>query len=151
MRISEHFDDTELIPKDTYKLFGVKGMRYINSRIPIILEIIRAFYGKAVIINTWNSGGSLDGRCLRLPNDTVYRQYSCHSFGNAVDFNVAGVPDLQVQSDILNNKHLNTLLVDNGVSGMEDGTKTWTHLTVADLSYWTSFVEKNGIKLIPIP
>ena len=144
-----NFTAGEFLPQETFKEYGALGMRYINPKIPLIIQWLRNKYGKPIIINDWVSGGKLDGRCLRILGDSAYKPYSDHNFGNAVDFNVKGVEVAQVQNDIINTFY--TDLIALGVTGIEWQTPTWIHIAVSDLSLWDNIPVKNGIKLIPVP
>jgi hypothetical protein len=166
MNGAENFLEQEFIPKSVYSLWGAKAMRFIDYRIPPIMQYLRNVYGVQIIINDWHVGGDFDRRCLRpygsvanipafdlcninTPPDPDFIEHSCHSFGRAVDFNVNGVSVSQVQQDILNKYCMDLLKL--GVSGIEAFTDTWIHLSVSDFSLWTELKQQNGIYLIPVP
>jgi hypothetical protein len=145
-----HFKPFEFIPqkiwnamRDIYGKPGEAAMRYINPKIPIIMDYLRDYFAAPITINTWATGGNIDGRCLRLPDDPAYKLYSDHTYGNAVDFAVTGIEAPQIQKLILTDSDN---LITLGVTGMENGTPTWTHLSVADLDGWGTI--QNGIHLL---
>jgi hypothetical protein len=148
------FDCREFIPKEAWNFWqnrdgnGDLGMRFINIKIPILMQFLRDSYGKPIIINNWHVGGNLDGRCYRLPDDNAYTLYSDHSRGDAVDFNVEGLTSDQVYQDMLYKYSAD--LIRLGVTSMEQNTEGWTHLGLSDVSLW-GFSQQNGIKLIPLP
>ena len=145
-----HFKPFEFIPQKTWNamrdIYGKPGeaaMRYINPKIPIIMDYLRDYFASPITINNWATGGGIDGRCLRLPDDPSYKLYSDHTRGNAVDFTVKGIDAPSVQKLIL--ADLDNLIT-LGVTGMENGTPTWTHLSVSDLDGWGTI--QNGIHLL---
>jgi hypothetical protein len=149
MLTAPHFRECEFLPKTTFSIWGPKGMRFIDARIPVIVEWIREKYNLPVRINTWDDGGSLDGRCLRLSTNTAYTWHSCHTFGRAIDFDIPGLDPEKIRNDILNLyfADLKTL----GLTAIELKTPTWVHLSVSDFSLWPELSDINGIKLIPMP
>lgn len=155
MIINDFFQVAEFVPKGLYQYAVTKwndgdlSIRFINPILIKIATYIRTKYQKPVQINTYNSGGDVDGRCLRLPGDANYMLTSDHNYNNAIDFNVVGVDSLQVQKDVLNIYASD--LIAMGVTGMENGTVGWTHLGISNLQQWTNISAINGIKLIPIP
>jgi hypothetical protein len=146
--ITKNFYATEFLPKAVFDRFGEAGMRYINPKIPAIMQAIRDLFGAPIRINDWFDGGTFDGRGLRLPGNPDYRQFSDHAFGNAVDFDITGLASAQVRDELLIN-HAD-MLVALGVTGIEDNTEGWVHISVSDLSRM-EFPDVNGIKLIPMP
>lgn len=143
--MKSNFLAQEFLPKETFELFNCSGLRFINPKILVLMEVLRYNYDKPIRINNWHIGGIFNGRCLRLANNKDYKQYSDHTFGNAIDFEVIGVSAKQVQEDCIEKFHSSLLCV--GVTGMEINTPTWTHLSMANLTYLDIPI-KNGIKLI---
>ena len=143
------FQSIEYIPKELYNLYGDKGMRYINPKIPLIMQAIRTFMGKPITINNWFDGGDRNGSCLRLPSNKDYTQWSDHSMGNACDFIVSGMDSLEVQK-IITKSALTGQLINLGLTSIEDGTQGWTHIGVSNLDGW-NLSKVNGVYLIPIP
>lgn len=146
----KYFKPYEYLPKEVYDKFGDLGMRYINPKIPVLMDIIREFFGKSITINNWKSGGDRNGSCLRLPNNKDYTQFSDHSFGSACDFIVSGMDSLEIQNSIVSDPILSLKLVSYGLVSVEDRTPTWTHIGVANMDGW-NVSSKNGIAIIPIP
>ena len=151
VKISANFDVCEIVPKELYEKYGDLAVRYINMKLVVIVEIIREFYKSRVTVNDYYYGGNHDGRGLRLHTDSAYRFGSDHNDNMAIDFVVDGVDSLKVQYDVINNVELNQKLIDEGVTGMENGTQGWTHLGISNFTLWGGIPEKNGLKLIPVP
>jgi hypothetical protein len=121
-------------------------MRFIDKRIPEIMDFLRDEFEKDIIINDWHWKGNFQQRGLRDKTAKEYKPYSCHSFGRAVDFDVDKTNSLDVQKKILN-EYADDLIT-MGVTGVEDSTSGWTHITVSDVSAW-GFKKVNGIFIIP--
>jgi hypothetical protein len=138
----QYFKPQEFIPQSDWNQWGELAMRYINPKLPIIMDYLRDYFASSITINTWHIGGGIDGRCMRRPGDPAYKLYSDHTSGNAVDFTVSGIEASMVQKLILADADN---LISLGVTGMENGTPTWTHLSVADLDGWGTI--QNGIHL----
>lgn len=146
-KISKDFSGEELLPKELYERFGDLATRYLNPKIILVAQALRSFYKKEVRVNGWKNGG-IDGRTIRTQSDRAYSATSDHTYGNAIDFDIVGVAAAQVQDDVINNAWLNAVLLKIGVTAMEKNTATWTHLSVADFTYWVQCEEVNGIKLL---
>jgi hypothetical protein len=112
------------------------------------MDTLREYFNKTIIINNWAVGGPFQDRGLRDSTSNVYDLYSDHSYGRAIDFNVEGMTDADVQKAILN-EYADDLII-LGLTGIEDSTPTWTHIGVSDLSTW-DFKLINGIYIIPSP
>ena len=146
----KYFKPVEYLPKEVHDFCGDLGMRYIDQKIPLIMDAIRDFFGKPITINNWNIGGDRNGSCLRLPSNKDYIQFSDHSYGRACDFVVEGVDSISVQLNIVKSITLSAQLKTLGLTSIEDGTEGWTHIGVSHLDGW-SIPIVNGISLIPIP
>ena len=150
----KYFVEQEFIPKETWNYFaakygsGILGMRYIDARIPVFMDWLRETLGKSITINTWHLPSPpevFDGRCLRLPDDPVYKQYSEHAYGRAVDFDVADMAAEDVRQAILNKYAAGFLGL--GATTMEKGTN-WVHVGFGDLSDGWTPEKQNGIWLV---
>lgn len=134
----------ELLPKVVWDKYGDLGMRYMDSRIVNCIRYIRTVLNKPININNV----VYDARTLRLQSSKNYSTYSDHSYGRAIDFDVEGMNSLDVQRFITKDIVTSTELKKLGLTGIEDGTEGWTHITCANLDGW-GFSEINGIKLVP--
>jgi hypothetical protein len=142
--IMDNFNPSELLPKDIADKYGELGYRYLDDRILACLSYIRKTIGKKINVN-----GAITGRTIRYPSDPSYSKTSDHVFGRAIDFDVPGMSSDEVRhfivKDIVNSTELKKL----GLTGFEDDTQGWVHITCANLKGW-GFKEINGICLIPI-
>ena len=155
MSVTKNTVAQEYLPKETYSTYGDVGMRFVDKKIPIIAQYLRDYYKSPIRMNNWyiakDGERVFDARVLRLSSDEDYRRYSDHSYGRAIDFTIDGISATQVQQDIKDNKDcLADKLVELGVTGIEVGTSTWTHLSVSDLSLWNINIIHN-IKLLNAP
>jgi len=125
MKISEHIDIEELVPKDIFMSKGIGCFDLIDYRIPLILEHIRTLCGdKPLIINNWLWGGSYQYRGYRPLNCTVGAKNSMHKHGMAVDFDVRFMKADEVRRIILDNEQELMLL---GLTRMESDV-SWVHI-----------------------
>lgn len=151
----KYFIPQEYLPKETWDYFkskygnGALGMRYVDSKIPIFMDWLRETLGKSITVNNWHlnlsSDETFDGRCLRLPSDTVYKLYSEHSYGRAIDFDVQGMKAEDVRQLLLTKYSADFLKL--GATSMEKNTN-WVHVGFADFSSGWSPEKQNGIYLL---
>lgn len=144
----EHFKPCEFVDRVCYARWGDNCMRYIDVRLPVIMDFLREKLGRPITINNWQTGGPFEDRGLRDATSGDFLQFSDHTYGRAIDFNVQDISDADVQKAILN--EYTDDLITLGVTGIEDGTPTWTHIGVSDLTGW-GFKQVNGLYLIPRP
>lgn len=125
MKISEHIDIEELVPKDTFMLKGIECFDLIDYRIPLILERIRELCGnRPLIINNWLWGGKYQYRGYRPLDCTVGARNSMHKHGMAVDFDVRFQTAEETRKIILENESELMLL---GLTRMERDV-SWVHI-----------------------
>ena len=136
----------ELLPKYVWDSYGDNGMRFLDTRIVACIKYLRNVLAKPININN----SQFDSRTLRTQSSQNYSTFSCHSFGRAIDFDVEGMDSLAVQRFITKDIVASTELKKLGLTGIEDGTPSWTHITCSNLDGW-GFQEINGIKLVPKP
>ena len=130
-KISEHFYLEELVYPQIFDDMFTSSIWYLDMQIVRGLEVIRTHFGnKPIRVNDWSSGGPFKYRGLRPltePGDWAplkWSKRSQHIFGRAVDFNVYGLLDSEVQEELLKN----WLKFAPYFSTMEKGTVGWTHL-----------------------
>jgi hypothetical protein len=153
----DFFMEQEFIPKDTWNYFqqkygdGKLAMRYIDVKIPIFMDWLRETIGKPITINNWHlnipsaQGQTYDGRCLRLPNDISYKQYSEHSYGRAVDFTVQNIEAEEIRQLLINKYSEDFFTL--GATTLEKNT-SWVHVGFADLNCGWTPEKQNGIWLV---
>ena len=135
----------ELLPPTIYAKYGDLGLRYMDSRIVACIKYLRTVLNRVINVN-----GTIQGRTIRVPGDKDYSQFSDHSWGRAIDFDVPGMDSLAVQKLITKDIIHSTELKKLGLTAIEDGTVGWTHISCADFTGW-NIHQINGIYLIPIP
>ena len=131
----------ELVPKATYERFGVKSIWFLDPRLINTLQFVREYFGKAMTVNNWHSGGSFQFRGLRT-DDFYYKfvgnkkyesvrkgKMSQHRFGRAIDCNFSGLTPEEARTEILSNEGL---FLDAGMTTIEDGafSPTWLHFDI---------------------
>jgi hypothetical protein len=104
----KHFQISEFIPKQIAEMKNIKPEWFLNPAIIWTADMIRERYKKPVFINTWMFSGKpyINYRGFRPSDCNVGAWLSQHKIGNAIDFNVDGVPSKEVQSDIIKNYDL---------------------------------------------
>lgn len=127
--VSKYFIVQEFVPPEIYKQFGDMAWQFIDPRLVTLADYIREYFGKAMTINNWDSGGTLSLRGFRLPDTEVGGRLSQHKFGRAFDFNLTGITPQESYSVILKNKKS---FMAKGLTTVEniDFTHTWNHVDV---------------------
>lgn len=139
-----NFEIEELVSQATYnsfiEMFGVDigeefMWRLFDDNFLEALDALRDKYGP-ITINDWCWGGSYDQSGLRTTFSQYYSKGSMHSWACAVDMKFGNftAPDIQ--------KLLEELTVDDeygdvilaGITRVERGTPTWTHVDNKDVS-----------------
>lgn len=83
IKVSDNFTLDEFCPKDVYEKIKDNPERiydYLDKRIVTLAQWIRTRTGQSVMVNNWANGGSLDERCVRMPNTTTGASKSKHKF-----------------------------------------------------------------------
>jgi len=140
-----YFKAHELVDPKTYALYGERSLRYIDKRIINILQFLRDYYKSPLTVNDYMFGGKYKESGLRIPSLFYFKQYSCHSFGRAMDIKIKNVKAVDVQKDILNAINEEVKLL--GLTAIEKDTPTWTHISVSNFDGW-EVEENNGIKIL---
>lgn len=138
MKLSNNILVQELIPKDIYLRDGDRAAKYIDSKLPIVLERIRELCGnKQMTLNDWYWGGRFNLRGYRPPECTIGASKSMHKQGKAADFTIKGMTAEQVRKVIRDNAEE---LIALGLTRMEKDV-SWVHvdLKVTGLNYIYEF------------
>lgn len=97
MKVSQHFDARELVPRHIWEQFGENSTWFISDKIVHILEFYKSFWYtyykkkddrvKAVLIrvNNWHTGGGKQWSGLRTARCTEGAANSQHRYKSAVD------------------------------------------------------------------
>ena len=129
MKISSNFDIREFVPPEMWETFKHESVKFIDERIPDILERIRELSGgKAITVNNWHRGGRFRYRGYRPESCTVEARKSMHWIGQAVDFDIAGFTAEQCRQLIRDNKKE---LMRMGLRRMETGVP-WCHIDLKE-------------------
>ena len=129
MKVSEHFDLREFIPKEIYEQFGDKSTIFINPNLVVVCEWLRVTLNKSITINNWHTGGQYNYSGYRPPDCKEGARLSRHKLGVCADLKIAGMTPKQVFEYIkLHWKELR----DMSLSTVEDinYTPTWIHVSV---------------------
>lgn len=138
--------DKELLPKAIWDKYGANGLRYLDKRVVESVRYLREVVGKPFYLNT----DTQDEMTIRLPGHKNYKQFSEHAWGRAIDFQCPDVDSLTIQKLITKDVVVSTKLKQLGLTAIEDGTISWTHISCANFNGW-GFNQINGIYLIPEP
>jgi predicted transposase YbfD/YdcC len=102
----KNFSPYELVPKETYLIRGDKALQLMDKELLVFIDTLRTELGKSITINDWKWGGSFQYRGLRVPASEHFKQYSQHTYGKALDFDVKGMSAEQVRQWIIDNRDL---------------------------------------------
>jgi len=105
MKVSKDYIIQEFVPPQIYNRFGKKSIWFIRPGTIKLAQFIRDWFGVSIYINNYYWEGGLRNRGFRMPDTDVGSQLSQHKFGNAIDFNVAGMKPNQVRKEILDNEN----------------------------------------------
>lgn len=119
-----HFKAHELVPKSVYEQFKNDAIMFIDAKILRMADLLRCYYQKPILMNNWVDGGQLQYRGLRIPECPQYTQFSPHTRGQALDFNVYGVDDEEVRKHIIDNADK----IYTQITRIEANTKGWVHI-----------------------
>lgn len=123
-----HFDIKELVDRDTYNRYGENAWMFLNPAALQMLDGLRDFFGCAVIVNNWHTGGPFQYRGFRSRFCNIGGDYSQHRFGNAFDCDIQGWDAEAVRQKILMNKD-NPLL--KNITRLESDVN-WLHVDCAN-------------------
>ena len=124
--IPKHFKMRESCPPEIISLLGEHAWIVMDNRIVWTADAMRDYWGTAVYINI----NTLNYRGFRPPNSPSWTATSQHAFGRAIDFNVKGMPDKDVQKEICDQVHKQAAF--RFITRMEEGTVGWTHVDCAN-------------------
>lgn len=132
----------EFVPPETYKKWGRKSVWFINKRVVLFCQWLKDYTGESVTINDWHWGGQYQYSGYRPPDCTVGAGESSHRRSIGIDIKVQDYGAEEVRQIIRDKfKYLNELF---GVSCIELGTETWTHVDFRETGM-------NSLIEIPIP
>lgn len=126
MNISEHFTLTEATKSPTAERLGIDNapdeqtIEKMKRVCTAILEPIRAHYGKAVTINSFY-------RSPRLNAEVGSKPGSQHVSGEAVDFEIPGIPNDDVARWVRDNLTFDQCIREFAKPGVPDSG--WVHVS----------------------
>jgi hypothetical protein len=106
--ILENFKVEELVEPEVYKRHGNNAIYLFCPRLLATLHFIRLGLGKPITVNNWHKGGKFTQRGLRTNISPIVKAktslyLSAHIFGQAVDFDVAGLSAEEVRTWLVDN------------------------------------------------
>ena len=104
MYTCKHFTIEELVDKHTFEKWGDNSWQFFNPDALRMIDGIREYFGKSIIINNWKWGGNLQLRGLRPCYVDIGAKYSLHRIGSAFDLTIKGMDAEDVRKEILENK-----------------------------------------------
>jgi len=143
MKISKHFVMQEFLPPIQYKnimKLSTDEMRLkafyklIDRRIIDLAEYYRQFFGRAIIVNNWHSGGTYTLRGWRPRNSKIGAVNSMHKLGKAFDCDVQGWTAEEVRDRIVEQSEgkFQKQFYDAGLRRLEDDV-SWVHSDIKEV------------------
>ena len=119
---AKNFSSQEFLAKETWDKYGHKALGFIDDRIIESAQALRDNLDVPLTINNWAYGGDRYMSGLRTQEMSIYRPFSQHSFGRAVDIISPEITAEKMRKHILQNQdlypHITTL----------EGNVTWLHM-----------------------
>lgn len=136
MKLTSNFYLKEFVPEHLHNVFGDKCVRYLDPRLPMLMQLFRDRYEKPITVNgkigdkTFNYRGYRDDSFYYKKEGGLYKIIrkglgSQHRFGRAADFNVHGMSDDEVREDIKKNFDIYRKA---GLTTIEEGISGWIHV-----------------------
>lgn len=124
-KISDNIFITEVVSQDVYNKFGINAVWFLDHRIINVVEWLRVYFNKPVILNNWYNGGKIEHAGYRTPDCRIGAKFSQHKFGRALDFNIQ-----DFQPEVIRNfiRKQFPMLRNLGLSAMEKDTPSWVHI-----------------------
>ncbi len=142
----ENFTVKELVSPKLYKQKGEKAIYKIDSRLITFLEMFRKYTKKPITINNWSWGGHFEGRGYRDSDNSDYNEFSQHSDGRAIDFDVKDWTPKEVNEWIIKNRWIWWVAP---ITFLEDDVN-WVHIDVRyhkynSLTLWSPKTKTSSI------
>jgi hypothetical protein len=130
MKVSENFSLVEFIPQSVWNQFHESGLWFIDPRLITSVQWLRKMLKVPLVINNWHSGGTFQNRGFRPKSSPVWKEFSQHSFGRALDLSSPDMPHKDVYKWVLDNQDL--ILANTAFTTVEDieAAPTWLHLDI---------------------
>ena len=108
----KYFNIRELVSPAVYQAFGDKAWILFDPNLLAVQDRLRERFG-VCIINNWAAGGNYSQRGLRHPLDMrilqkqgIWKPFSLHNYGRALDSHFLNATVDEVRNHILNNRSL---------------------------------------------
>ncbi len=122
MKVSKNFSLQEFVSALIFDRYEEKALWFIDPRIIESAQALRDNLDVPLTINNWAYGGDRYMSGLRTQEMSIYRPFSQHSFGRAVDIISPEITAEKMRKHILQNQdlypHITTL----------EGNVTWLHM-----------------------
>lgn len=141
-----NFRVEEFVPKSVYNKRGAKSIYLMDKELLVFIDEFRDHIGAPITINNWKWGGNFQFRGLRTPDSDVYSQFSQHSFGRALDFDVKGYDAAEIRKWIIDNRDLWWV---KPITFIEDGV-SWVHVDTRctpDNQLWSWHVKTGNTEI----
>jgi len=137
--VKKFFDIKELVSKAAYKAYGESAWAFFDPRLLETLVFIRVRMGIPLVVNNWQSGGTLQQRGLRCNIDQIVADRtkagkiycSAHMRGQGVDFSSGKMNAVNIRKWI--REHANELPYPIRLEN-DKSAPTWVHLDVSNIS-----------------
>ena len=132
MKVSEHFDIREFVSEATWNRNGEDSIKLIDKRLIDLAEFYRKYFGSAVTINNWHTGGNFQNRGFRDFDSNVGGKNSMHRTGKAFDCNIKGYTIAELHKAIMREQQA---FYNAGLRRIEDinAAPTWLHSDLKDM------------------
>jgi len=119
---AKNFSLQEFLSTETWDKYGHRALGFMDDRIIESAQALRDNLDVPLTINNWAYGGDRYMSGLRTQEMSIYRPFSQHSFGRAVDIISPEITAEKMRKHILQNQdlypHITTL----------EGNVTWLHM-----------------------
>jgi len=126
----KYFKIQELVDKQTYEKYGEGAWMHFNPVALKTIDGIREYFGKPIIVNNWNTGGSMDSRGFRSPIDNTGSKWGFHYKGNAFEFTIQGMTADDVRAVIIQHQNEEPFCE---ITAMEINI-TWIHIDFRNIN-----------------
>lgn len=137
MKLTNNISLQEVVPQVIYNKYGTMSVRLMSGQIIEGTQFVIDYMGwDYVIMNTWNNGGEIEERGLRIKGHDYYRGgMGAHDNGSAIDLipYKEGYTPVELIKEFHNKAtepFISTLLFDRGIRRIEtiNLASTWIHL-----------------------
>jgi len=122
--LTNYFQIQEFVPKEVHDKFKDRSAMFLDPRLFVIADYLRARFG-SMTINNWLWGGKFNHSGYRQPDCPDGAFFSIHKTGGAIDPKFKDVTPDDVRSDIAK---LESLYMTMGITTIELNTPTWVHI-----------------------